>query len=230
MSCGCCLKLAPNQTSMNRLIAPLKSFLAAMPIVLLVGCESTQSGSHYPVEPPGFDHHFKIAKGDSNMRLGYKSPPTYQGGDRTSLRFFEEKVFFYLIALGDDLKLIEDVARNAREKAEAQASAEFIGRYEYHVRVVGGVVGVVARNTNFKDFDYREFPENRHSFPQLIGKPDLVYRYGVNSYFVTAKSYIDDANHFIRNCKNDYEEVQKIGLKLESYLNQLRAASEKEPQ
>ncbi len=47
------------------------------------------------------------------------------------------------------------------------------------------------------------------------------YNREVADLAVTVKDYIEDAEHYIKNCKNDYEEIRQKGLNLLSCIESL---------
>ena len=95
----------------------------------------------------------------------------------------------------------------------------------------------MSRESNFGLLGYPDFPDFNYFFPPTKPYKPLfldsqfavesynaeVRRYNreVADFTATIIAYIDDAKHYIDNCRNDYNEIRQKGLKFLSYIKSL---------
>lgn len=196
----------------------------AITALALLGCaSSTTSRSSYTP----FSHHFKQTKGDSNLSEKYPDHPHYESVTKYS---FERDAEDYLKALKLDLEEIKEKAENARDKVEAVSDAfRFYDGGYLHVSTPLSISYRLygSNDTNFSYFGYAEFDDwSYFLYPNEPGtyadRYDWIkYKQQLLDLAATADTYIEDGNHYIRNCVKDHELVRQRGLTFLNYLENL---------
>lgn len=129
---------------------------------------------------------------------------------------FEFEAEEYLEGVKNDLKRIEKYLKNAQEKIESVADAiSFSGDY-FQLGYVGTVNTYGLRETNIPGcMGYPEFPDFNYQFPQEpLSKDEFTisrYKRELLDFAATVEAYIEDGNHYTRNCANDREMIRKKG-------------------
>jgi hypothetical protein len=215
----------------------MKKFVCVFLLLYIAGCGGGSGYSNYSPNTSyiGFSSHFKKTKGNSNLPNGYKDPPVLDANDSLTKSRFVKNAKEYLAGVINDLKEVNDKADNATKKINAVVDAANFGYEYFTVSYVGSVF--TLGESNFGIFDYPEFPKFNYFFsaikpykPLFLDDEFMVENYNnqvrsynreVADFAATIKAYIEDAEHYIKNCKNDYEEIRQKGLKLSSSIKSL---------
>lgn len=205
----------------------------AISVILLCficGCDIGLPTRYQPYTYTGFSSHFKVATGNTNIPEGYKEPPVLDSEDLKSEIMFPHEASEYLKGIKNDLEEIKAKADNATEKAEAVSDMITFGGSYFSPQYVGSV-HLYSSQSNFKSLlGYPEFPEFNYIEPTppiTIGRDEFsysMYKRELADYAATISSYLEDAEHYVRNAQNDYRMVRKKG---EDYISYLEALSEK---
>lgn len=215
----------------------MKKTVCTLLLLFIVGCGLDYSGYSNYYSYTGFSSHFKTTSGTSNLTNGYKDPPALNSNDQLAKIEFKESAKDYIDAVVNDLKEINDKADNATEKINAVVNAVNFGFEFFSLSHVGSVFTFTS-NSNFGFIGYPEFPDFSYFYlpPTKPYKPlFLDNEFAVNSYnadvrrynreladfSATIKAYIEDAEHYIENCKNDHSEIRQKGLNLLSLIESL---------
>lgn len=218
----------------------MKKFVCTLLLLFIVGCGVDYSGYSNYSPYTGFSSHFKTTSGTSNLAYGYKDPPILDSNDPLAKIEFKESAQDYIDAVVNDLKEINDKADNATEKINAVVNAVNFGFEFFSLSYVGSVFTFTS-NSNFEFIGYPEFPDFNYFYlpPTKPYKPFFLdNEFAVNSYnadvrrynreladfSATIKAYIEDAEHYIENCKNDYDMIRNKG---KNYISYLEALSDK---
>lgn len=145
----------------------------------------------------------------------------------------KNKIKQYLDAVKNDLEEIEKKAENAREKIDAVSDA--FRFYDGGLLLVSSPSSIFLSSygygTNFSVSGYKEFAdwpfviEPRKPDPYYSDEYDWIkYKRKLLDLAATADAYIEDGNHYIRNCAKDHELVRQKGLTFISYLEALESA------
>ncbi|MBW8002316.1 MAG: hypothetical protein FVQ80_09895 [Planctomycetes bacterium] len=215
----------------------MKKYVCTLFLLFIVGCGTYYSGySHYSPYT-GFSSHFKKTTGTSNLTYGYEDPPALNTSDSFAKIEFEEEAKDYLDGVVNDLKEVEDNVDNAAKKINAIVNATNLGFEFFSLSRVGSVFTFTSNSNfgfmgypKFPDFDYFHLPPTKPYKPLYLDNEFAINSYNANvkrynrevvDFTATIKAYIEDAEHYIKNCKNDYEEIRQKGLNLLSYLESL---------
>jgi hypothetical protein len=208
-------------------------------LLLTGGCESNyysssaSSGYSNYVVYRGVSSHRKWTTGTSNLANGYKDGPVLDPNDLTAKYAFRESAKDYLDGVVNDLKEVEqnmDYAVQNMEAAIRFANSGFEFGPAYPVRPI-----IIRTESNLDILGYPEFPDlalGPFPYPRKPDKPFsndrlsiTLYNSDVDRYrkqmadlTATAKDYVEDAEHYIENCKNDYEEIREKGLNLLKHI------------
>jgi hypothetical protein len=191
----------------------------------IVGCVAPESSGYTP-----FSHHFKQTKGDSNLYGEYPDHPKYS---ESSAFLFEMKATDYLEGVTNDLEEIKEKSENARDKIVAVSNAfTYYDGGWFHVSSPGFAVSFsFGSDSNFPSMGYDEFSDwpymSSPSKPGYYGDQYdwAAYRRELLDLAATADAYIEDGNHYIKNCAIDYETVRLAGLSFIRYLDLLEASN-----
>ena len=165
------------------------------------------------------------------MPFGYKEHPKYIENGKVNT-MFDYEASKYLEGIRDDLEEIEGKSENALKKIKAVADAvAFLGDY-FYVPYIGSVLSFGGFQSNFENIlGYPEFPEFDYQYPHPPIIEDtflmMVYKQDLLDFAATVEAYIEDGKHFIRNCENDYIEVQNNRERFIDYLEELEASGVK---
>jgi hypothetical protein len=205
------------------------TLLAIMLLLTLTGCTTTYppssgEGSPLPVYS-GISRHFKTATGDTNLKSGYKDHPELPDNKKGKM-LFEFNAEDYLKGVKNDLKLVEEYSENAREKIKSVADAVSYGNSFFYMSHISPVHRPWYEKTNIKDLlGYPAFPDFEHNAPHPPIYNDEYsvwqYKYELSNFAATVDAYIEDGNHYIRNCANDHEMIRKKGIQFINYLQSL---------
>lgn len=218
----------------------MKKYVCTFLLLFIVGCGLDYSGysNYYPYT--GFSSHFKTTRGTSNLTYGYKEPPTLDINDPFAKFEFEENAKDYLDGVVNDLEEVNDKADNATKKINAVVDAVNLGLEYFSVGVgyIGSAFSFYGKSNfdfsgypEFSDFDY--FPPTKPYKPLFLDNEFAVNSYNADvgrynrelaDFSATITAYIEDAEHYIENCKNDYDMIRNKG---KNYISNLEALSDK---
>lgn len=186
-------------------------------LFLLAGCATQPSsgGGASSSYFTGMSWHFKTTSGETNLSSEYEEPPELIEDEKENI-MFKYEAEEYLEGVKNDLKRIEKYSKNAQEKIEAVAYAISLGGDYFHLGYVGTVYTYGLRETNILGYmGYPEFPDFNHQFPQEpIYQDEFTisrYKRELLDFAATGEAYIEDGNHYIRNCAKDHEMIGKKG-------------------
>lgn len=188
----------------------------------LAGCVSNTpslKGQYNSIE--GISSYIKTVKGISNLVSEYPDGPILTKNDPENLYKFNRDAMEYIEAIRNDMKLIDKHAENANKKINAAIdSAEGPLKY-YSINHIGDPLLLFDRypsNLGFISFlRYPIFPDfDEEPFPTFMdfNNPYLI-KLEILSFFESLEDYIEDGEHYLKNCKNDYNMIK---IKGENYI------------
>jgi len=215
----------------------MKKYVCVFLLLFIVGRGVNYSGYSNYSPHTGFSSYFKKTTGTSNLTHGYKDPPVLDANSPLAKFELENSVKDYLNGVVNDLKEVNDKADNATKKINAVVDAVNFGFEYFNVRHVGSVFTFKSESNfgflgypEFPDFDYFHFPPIKPHKPLFLDDEFAVESYNakvrnynreIADFTATVKAYIEDAEHYVKNCRNDYEEIRQKGLNLLSYIKSL---------